>query len=82
MDELKVPAAILLARIMGTDQSLLDFESEPGTELGEPTFNLDKVTTRYWEIYNLLSEKSAHQDLPVSIRYQSRLLVAESRTVM
>lgn len=59
MDELKVPAAILLARIMGADQSLLDFESEPGTELGEPTFNLDKVTTRYWEIYNLLSEKAA-----------------------
>jgi hypothetical protein len=60
MDELKVPAAILLARIMGTDQSLLDFETEPGSTLGEPTFNLDKVTNRYWEIYNLLNEKSAH----------------------
>jgi hypothetical protein len=59
MDELKVPAAILLARIMGTDQSLVDFESEPGTELGEPTFNLEKVTTRYWDIYKLLSEKAA-----------------------
>jgi hypothetical protein len=60
MDELKVPAAILLARIMGTDRSLLDFESEPEKELGEPTFNLDEVTNRYWEIYNLLNEKSAH----------------------
>ncbi|MGA8181190.1 MAG: hypothetical protein WB792_14110 [Desulfobacterales bacterium] len=59
MDELKVPAAILLARIMGTDQSLVDFESEPGTDLGEPTFNLEKVTNRYWEIYKLLSEKAA-----------------------
>jgi hypothetical protein len=59
MDEHKVPAAILLARIMGTDQSLVDFESEPVTDLGEPTFNLEKVTNRYGEIYKLLSEKAA-----------------------
>jgi hypothetical protein len=59
MDELKVPAAILLARIMGTDQTLVDFESEPGKELGEPNFNLERVADRYWEIYKLLSEKAA-----------------------
>jgi hypothetical protein len=59
MDELKVPAAILLARIMGTDQTLVDFESEPGKEFGEPNFNLEKVADRYWEIYKLLSEKAA-----------------------
>jgi uncharacterized tellurite resistance protein B-like protein len=59
MDELKVPAAILLARIMGTDQTLIDTESDPGKELGEPNFNLEKVADRYWEIYKLLSEKAA-----------------------
>jgi hypothetical protein len=59
MDELKVPAAILLARIMGTDQTLVDFESEPGKEFGEPNFNLERVADRYWEIYKLLSEKAA-----------------------
>lgn len=59
MDELKVPAAILLARIMGTDQTLVDINSEPGKELGEPNFNLEKVADRYWEIYKLLSEKAA-----------------------
>jgi hypothetical protein len=59
MDDLKVPAAILLAKMMGSDQSLIDFQSEPGKELGEPNFNLEKVTDRYWEIYKLLSERAA-----------------------
>lgn len=57
MDELKIAAAILLTRVMGTDAELTDVAAGP--ELGEPKFNLDKVAERYWQIYKLLSRKAA-----------------------
>ena len=56
MDELKIAAAIVLTKIMGTDEGLIDATSGP--ELGEPQFNLDKVADRYWKIYNVLSSKA------------------------